>query len=71
LGRFVSLPFDDLAAEAYGRIRARLEQAGQLIGPNDLLIAAIAVAHQVTLVTHNTREFQCVEGLQIDDWEAS
>jgi tRNA(fMet)-specific endonuclease VapC len=71
LERFVSLPFDDLAAEAYGRIRARLEQAGQLIGPNDLLIAAIAVAHQVTLVTHNTREFQRVEGLQIDDWEAS
>ena len=67
----MSLPFDDLAAEAYGRIRARLEQAGQLIGPNDLLIAAIAVAHQVTLVTHNTREFQRVEGLQIDDWEAS
>jgi tRNA(fMet)-specific endonuclease VapC len=71
LGRFVSLPFDDLAAEAYGRIRARLEQAGQLIGPNDLLIAAIAVAHQVMLVTHNTREFQRVEGLQVDDWEAS
>ena len=71
LGRFVSLPFDDLAAEAYGRIRARLEQTGLLIGPNDLLIAAIADAHQVTLVTHNTREVQRVEGLQIVDWEAS
>ena len=71
LGRFVSLPFDDLAAEAYGRIRARLEQQGLLIGPNDLLIAAIAVAHQITLVTHNTREFQRVEGFPIVDWEAS
>jgi tRNA(fMet)-specific endonuclease VapC len=48
-----------------------LEQAGQLTGPNDLLIAAIAIAHQVTLVTHNTREFQRVEGLQVDDWEAA
>src|SRR5262245_19830778 len=53
LRRFVSLPFDDRAAEAYGRIRAALERLGQLIGPNDLLIAAIAVAYDVILVTHN------------------
>ena len=67
LDRFTSLPFDDRAAEAYGRIRARLETAGTLIGPNDLLIAAIAVANEVTLVTHNTREFSRVEGLILED----
>lgn len=71
LQRFVSLPFDDRAAEAYGRIRAALERLGQLIGPNDLLIAAIAVTHNVTLVTHNIREFQRVDGLPIEDWEAA
>lgn len=66
---FVSLPFDDKAAEVYGQIRTELERAGTLIGPNDLLIAAIAVANDVTLVTHNTREFRRVNGLKIQDWE--
>ncbi len=68
LVRFASLPFDDLAADAYGRIRANLASLGMLIGPNDLLIAAIASAHGLTLVTHNTREYGRVVGLVIDDW---
>ncbi len=68
--RFVSLPFDDLAAEAYGRIRAQLERAGTLIGPNDLMIAATGVSNAITIVTHNTREFSRVEGLMLEDWEA-
>lgn len=67
--QFVSLPFDDYAAEAYGRIRAQLATAGAVIGPNDLMIAAIALAHNLALVTHNTREFSRVEGLQLEDWE--
>lgn len=71
LSRFVSLPFDDSAAEKYGEIRADLAGKGQIIGPNDLLIAAIAVANEVTLVTHNTREFSRVKGLMLDDWEVS
>ncbi len=69
LDKFVSLPFDDQAAEVYGQIRAKLEKAGAPIGPNDLLIAAIAVAHNVTLVSHNTDEFERVEGLNLEDWE--
>ncbi|NJN99790.1 MAG: type II toxin-antitoxin system VapC family toxin [Anaerolineales bacterium] len=69
VSRFISLPFDDNAAEAYSRIRARLEKSGTPIGPNDLLIAAIAVANDVTLVTHNTDEFGRVEGLKLEDWE--
>ncbi len=66
---FSSLAFDDKAAETYGIIRATLAAKGQQIGPNDLLIAAIALANQITLVTHNTREFHRVEGLLIEDWQ--
>jgi tRNA(fMet)-specific endonuclease VapC len=68
--RFVSLPFDDHSADTYGMIRADLSATCQLIGPNDLLIAAIALANNVVLVTHNTREFGRVAGLAIEDWEA-
>jgi len=70
LDRFVSLPFDDRAAKAYGRIRATLKKAGTPIGPNDLLIAAIAVAHNCILVSHNTKEFERITELSLKDWEA-
>ena len=70
-GRYVSLPFDDAAAERYGVVRADLELRGQLIGANDLLIAAIALTHDLTLVTHNVSEFSRVNGLRLEDWEAS
>ncbi|WP_404784766.1 type II toxin-antitoxin system VapC family toxin [Altericista sp. CCNU0014] len=66
---FTSLPFDDEAAIAYGQIRADLATKGTPIGPNDLQIAAIALTHNLTLITHNTREFIRVEGLQLEDWE--
>ncbi|MFN8489701.1 MAG: type II toxin-antitoxin system VapC family toxin [Caldilineaceae bacterium] len=69
LNRFISLAFDDNAAQIYGQIRTQLEQLGKPIGPNDLLIAAIALANNTTLVTHNTREFSRVVGLQLEDWE--
>lgn len=69
LGRFESRIFDDAAAVIYGRIRADLERKGTPIGPNDLLIAAIAIANGLVLVTHNTREFARVSGLKIEDWE--
>ena len=64
----ISVPFDDLAADVYGRIRADLEQRGQAIGPNDTMIAAIALANGLTIVTHNTAEFSRVNGLLIEDW---
>lgn len=66
---FGSLPFDGAAAREYGRIRAGLERAGTPIGPYDLQIAAIALVHSLTLVTHNTNEFERVSGLRIEDWE--
>jgi tRNA(fMet)-specific endonuclease VapC len=70
LSRFSSLPFDDSAAEIYGEIRSDLSRRGLMIGPNDLMIAAICRANSVTLVTHNVNEFGRVDGLIIDDWEA-
>lgn len=69
--RYVSLPFDDASAEKYAVIRADLETRGQLIGANDLLIAAIALAHDFTLVTHNVSEFSRVPELRWEDWEAT
>jgi tRNA(fMet)-specific endonuclease VapC len=68
---FVSLPFDDRAADHYGIIRATLEHAGTPIGANDLLIASIAIAHDCILVTRNSREFERVVGLRVEVWPAS
>lgn len=67
--RFVSLPFDDRTAEEYGTIRAYLAGLGTPIGPNDLMIAAIALANGLTLVTHNTAEFGRVPNLPLEDWQ--
>jgi tRNA(fMet)-specific endonuclease VapC len=69
LDQFASLPFDDLAAQAFGNIQAQLEARGTPIGAYDLQIAAIALANDLTLITHNTREFNRVDGLQVEDWE--
>ena len=63
-----SLPFDDRCAEEYGSIRADLSSQGKIIGPNDLLIAAIARANDAVLVTHNNKEFSRITGLRLEDW---
>lgn len=67
--RYRSLPFDDEAADQYGKIRAHLERQGTPIGPNDLMIAAIAKANALILVTHNLDEFRRVPDLELEDWE--
>jgi tRNA(fMet)-specific endonuclease VapC len=64
-----SFEFDDEAARHYADIRKSLTKQGKLIGANDLLIVAIARVNALTLVTHNTAEFERVEGLQLADWE--
>ncbi len=69
LGDFDSLPLEDRAADRAGHLRAFLERAGTSIGPNDLLIAGIALSNNLTLVTHNAAEFTRVPGLTIEDWE--
>ncbi|WP_017303949.1 type II toxin-antitoxin system VapC family toxin [Spirulina subsalsa] len=68
LSRVNVLPFTHQVAKVAANIRAKLEQRGQPIGPFDVLIAGTALTQQATLVTHNTREFQRVEGLLIVDW---
>lgn len=68
LGALEILPFDSPADTAYGVIRARLEQAGQRIGGNNLLIAAQAIAFGYTLVTDNQKEFARVAGLARENW---
>ena len=62
------LPFGTDAAIAYGEIRHKLTIQGNIIGANDLLIAAHAKSLGLTLVTHNTGEFSRVEGLKLEDW---
>ncbi|HYW99941.1 MAG TPA: type II toxin-antitoxin system VapC family toxin [Candidatus Elarobacter sp.] len=58
----------ETAAEEYGTIRAELERKGQMIGNNDLWIAAHAKAAGLTLVTNNEREFRRVRGLKVENW---
>ncbi|MCL2754098.1 MAG: type II toxin-antitoxin system VapC family toxin [Oscillospiraceae bacterium] len=65
------VPFDEHAARVYGDIRAGLETKGQIIGGNDLMIAAIALTHNAILVTNNTREFSRIEGLLLEDWSVT
>ncbi|ACK67883.1 PilT protein domain protein [Rippkaea orientalis PCC 8801] len=69
LRRFISLPFDDNSAEIYAPIRADLERKGTPIGAYDLQIAAIALANNLTLVTHNISEFGRIDRLLYEDWE--
>lgn len=65
---FRVLDFDSECADQYSRIRARLERSGTMIGGNDCMIAATALVHGLTLVTHNTTEFRRVPRLKVEDW---
>jgi tRNA(fMet)-specific endonuclease VapC len=67
-GSFRSLPFDDDAADHYGSLRALLRREGRPIGANDMLIASIALAARVTLVTRNVDEFARVPQLSLATW---
>ena len=62
------IPFGHQDAIKYGIIRTNLEKLGTPIGAMDLLIASIAIHHNLTLVTNNTSEFSRIQGLKIDNW---
>ena len=64
----ILVPFEAQAALAYGKVRAALEAQGQPIGPLDTLIGAHALSLDVTLVTNNTREFNRIAGLSVENW---
>ncbi|MBI4578613.1 MAG: type II toxin-antitoxin system VapC family toxin [Planctomycetes bacterium] len=68
---FASLPFTDRTAQIAGELRATLDRRGEPIGPYDLLIAATAAEHNLTLVSANVKEFERVAGLRIENWMAS
>ena len=65
------LPFDEQAIWRYGDLRAQLERRGLPIGSLDTMIAAHALSLDATLVTNNTREFERVAGLRLENWVAS
>lgn len=64
------LPFDLQAAEQAAKIRFNLKKQGTPIGPYDVQIAAIALSNKLTLVSNNTREFERVAGLKLDNWSS-
>jgi len=68
---FPCLPVDVSVATCYAEIRDRLECKGQVIGSFDLLLVATALAHDLTLFTHNTGEFSRVPNLRLEDWSGS
>jgi len=69
LGELIQiLPFDQKAAIFYGDVRSTLEKKGNIIGSNDLLIAAHALSLDCILVSNNEKEFKRVDGLRIENW---
>ena len=68
LERYPIATLNTAAAQQAGQLRAQLESQGQSIDPYDLLIAGIALAHNLTLVTRNTREFARISGLPLENW---
>ena len=68
LANYDTLPFTEQDAALFGAFRAQLEAAGITIGVLDVMIAALGVANNLTVVTHNTREFIRIPGIKLEDW---
>lgn len=68
LAPYEVVPFDADATDVYADLRFDLERKGTPIGPNDLILAATALANNGCLVTHNDQEFRRVKGLRLEDW---
>lgn len=69
VGLLSVLPFDQTAAEEFGKIQGKLRQMGKPTGEMDALIAAIALSRGDTVVTHNTRHFENIPHLLLVDWQ--
>ena len=65
---FEVIPFIDLITYTYAEIRNDIEKKGEVIGPNDMLIASIVKFHEGILVTNNVKEFDRIKGLKIENW---
>jgi len=68
IDNFIIYDYSKISAQSYGNIRTDLEKKGKIIGANDLLITSHALSLGAILVTNNTREFERVEGLVLEDW---
>ena len=68
IDNFIIYDYSKVSAQSYGNIRTDLEKKGKIIGANDLLIASHALSLGAILVTNNTREFERVEELVLEDW---
>jgi len=64
------ISFDAESAEQYGKLRGVLKRQGDVVNPVDLMIASVALAHDLILVTHNTADFQRIPDLSLEDWLA-
>ncbi|HEV3136801.1 MAG TPA: type II toxin-antitoxin system VapC family toxin, partial [Pirellulales bacterium] len=62
------LDFDRSCARRFGQLQSELLKRGSVVNSMDLMIGAIALVHDLTLVTHNTRHFEAIPGLRIVDW---
>lgn len=67
---FDLVPFTESEAPFYAELRFGLYSQGRVVGDADMMIAATALAHNATLVTHNVKDFDHIEGLQLEDWLA-
>jgi tRNA(fMet)-specific endonuclease VapC len=64
----IVLDFDSACANQFGLVRAQLLQVGISVSRLDLLIASVALVHDLTLVTHNTADYRNIPNLRLDDW---
>lgn len=62
------LPFDEGTAKIYGKLKARLEKKGMVKSEPDLRIASVAIQHKLTLITGNTKHFEDIPGLEVENW---
>ncbi len=62
------IPFDHACAELFGKKRLELRTTGLEVGTSDMMIGAVALLHNLTLVTHNTADFRKISGLHLEDW---
>ncbi len=65
-----TVEFDEASAEQFGKLKVELQRIGITVTPIDLQIASVALAHNLTLVTHNTADFRNIPGLRLEDWLA-
>ena len=64
------LPYDEACAQQFGRLRGALIRQGTSVSTVDLMIASVAIVHDLTVVTHNTADFQRIPGIRLADWLA-